>query len=369
MNRSPRRLLALSTLTLAFAACSGSSSNPAVGSGDDSGAFEAGADGAGEDATLEAGGPDGEPEGSVVPSHDASGPDGSKPMDAAVEAEGDSGVEAASEGGHDAAAESSSDDGGGADASRAEAAAPEASTLEAGSADASNSDGGVADSGPPREAGSGDGSDGASPFVPPVCDGVISPGEYGNQTDGANQQTTPTAVWFMTWSDTTLYLGISGATTSEGAVLYFSDDPAVLPDGGAASNGSTAGFTYDGTNVASLPLHGQLVAYVKDSYNETRPADGAGGWAPAASNQLTVCTSGTTRELSLPWSLVTGTSRPSSFGWLGYLTSSGGYVYGQVPQGNPGMNIGTAATFPWLYLVTDATPLSGTAPFANALQR
>jgi hypothetical protein len=223
------------------------------------------------------------------------------------------------------------------------------------------------------EAGATDASDGGgATFVPPTCDGVISAGEYGNQTDGHNQQSTSSGqTWYLTWSGTTVYVGIAASNLGEGTVLYVSDDPAIVPDGGTASSGSTAGFTYDGVGIAQLPMHAQLVAYVKGgTYNETRAADGSGGWSTQTSNALTVCTgANNTREFSIPWATITGGAIPSSFGWLGYAASSTGFVYGQVPQGNPAGTVGTSAVFPWLYDVTDATPVTGTLPFANALQR
>ena len=58
-----------------------------------------------------------------------------------------------------------------------------------------------------------------------------------------------------------------------------------------------------------------------------------------------------------------------AFGWFGLVTSSGGFVYGQVPTDNPGGAIGTNATYPFYYLVANATPGSGDKPFATKLSR
>jgi hypothetical protein len=371
MKRSTHCLLALPTLALAmaFAACSSSSNSGFPG--EDSGTPEGG----GEDATTEAGSPDSGAGDSTSPGSDATADSGEK-----TEAGGDGPVEAGNQpdsGTEDSAApEASTPEASTPEASMPEASTPEASTVEASttdsSVDAAGGDGASGD-GSAVEAGTADASDGGGAmFVAPTCDGVISPGEYGNQTDGANQQTTGSQVWYLTWSSTTIYVGITNANIGEGAVMYFSDDPAIATDAGTVSNGNTVGFTYDGAGIAELPMHSQLVAYVKSSYNETRADDGTGGWSTTpVANALTVCTNATTntREFSIPWTLISGGAVPSSFGWFGYVASATGFVYGQVPVGNPSGSVGTSAVFPWLYDVTDATPQTGTLPFANAVQR
>lgn len=362
MNRSSRCLLALPALALAtaLAACS-SSSNGGFGPGEDSGTPEGG-----EDATTEASSPEAGTGDSTAPGADASR-DAGEQAEAGVDAHVEAGnlVESGTE--DSMAPEASSPE-----ASTPEASSPEASTPEASTPDSSTGDATASGDSGTTDAGVADGSDGGGPtFVPPVCDGVISSGEYGNQTDGANQQTTGSQVWYMTWSSTTVYVGITNADTSEGAVMYFSDDPAIDADAGTTANGSTAGFTYDSVGIAQLPVHAQLVAYVKGSYNETRTDDGNGGWSTQqVANALTVCTgANNTREFSIPWATITGGALPSSFGWLGYLASGVGFVYGQVPLGNPAGTVGASAVFPWFYDVTNATPVTGTLPFANAVQR
>ncbi len=209
----------------------------------------------------------------------------------------------------------------------------------------------------------------ASSFVPPTCDGVIGAGEYGVHTDGQNQQTAGGQVWYATWDDTKIYLALAGANIAEGAVVYVSAAPTIAVDAGTNANGTTTGFAYDGEKVATLPLHAQLVAYVKATYNETRASDGAGGWSAAQAGQLTVCTNGTTREFAIPWATITGGARPASFGAFGLVTSSAGFVYAQVPIDNAGGAIGLSAVYPWYYLVANATPLTGDKPFGTKLTR
>ena len=51
---------------------------------------------------------------------------------------------------------------------------------------------------------------------------------------------------------------------------------------------------------------------------------------------------GNVREFAIPWSASRGGGIPASFLFFGYLTSSGGYVYGQAPNDNGGAFIGTS---------------------------
>jgi len=192
-------------------------------------------------------------------------------------------------------------------------------------------------------------------------DGVIGTGEYGNTQNGTNQIVTGTQqTWFMTWDATNLYVAVANANLSEGAIVYVSTDP-------NATNGSTAGMDYDGTNFASLPFKAQFVTYFKDGYREYRRADGNGGWTAPTSNYGAYASSanGSVRELAIPWSALTGTGIPSTFVFFGYVTSSGGYVYGQIPNDNAGAQIGVSASYTQYFNVTSAANHLSTPPFSN----
>ena len=252
---------------------------------------------------------------------------------------------------------------------------PSAPAIAPADGEAGAEDGGAGEPGddaaPPADAAPSDAgnvtdaaADAASPFdagPPPTIDGTIAPGEYGVHVDGQNRQASPgaapTTTWYMTWSETHLYLAVSAANVAEGLVLYVDHAP------GAAA-GSTAGNAYDGTNIASLPIPADFVAYVKSSYQEHRVADGANGWSAPVTAGITVAGTGNVREIAIPWTAIRPAGRPSSFAWLGYVTSPGGYVYGPMPTTNAGGNIGTAATYAAFYRVTDATPGTGTRPFS-----
>lgn len=202
-------------------------------------------------------------------------------------------------------------------------------------------------------------------FGTPTIDGTISSGEYGNHTDGQNQQTNGSQTWYMTWDDNNLYVGISGANLGEGAIIYLDQNPLAPINGGANSDGTLVGFDYDSTNFAALQFRADLVLYVKSSYREYRTANGANGWSDATSGFGSYAdNSGTnTREFSLPWSAIGG--RPASFAWFGYLTSADGYVYAPVPTENPGDRIGTAARYARYYIVNSTADGASTKPFSR----
>mgnify|MGYP000955664216 FL=1 len=196
-----------------------------------------------------------------------------------------------------------------------------------------------------------------------TIDGIISSGEYGTHSDGQNQQTNGGQVTYMNWDENNLYVGVTGATLSEGFVMYLDKDPQIPVNGGANSNGTNVGQGYDNTNFAELPFRADLVIYVKNDYREYRTTNGSNGWSSATSGFGVYSESGTTREFSIPWSAIG--SRPSAFNFFTYVTSSGGFVYGQVPTENGGGNIGTSARYERYYTVSTTAIGSSTPPFSR----
>lgn len=202
-------------------------------------------------------------------------------------------------------------------------------------------------------------------FNTPSIDGVVQPGEYGNTQSGTNQVATNTAqTWYMTWDASQLYVGIANANLSEGAVLYIEANPINPPNGGTSANGNLTGFNYDGEEVGTLPFRAQFVTYFKDGYNEYRKPDGNGNWTNAVSSYGTYASNGEVREFAIPWSAITGGGIPSSFLFLGLLTSSTGSVYGQVPNNNGGGLIGTSAAYTQYFVVNRTAHGSSTPPFS-----
>lgn len=202
-------------------------------------------------------------------------------------------------------------------------------------------------------------------FGTPTVDGTITAGEYGNHTNGANQGTSGGQVWYMTWDDTNLYVGLDVANAFEGAVLYLDINPITPINAGSNSDGNLGGQNYDNTSFAALPMRADFVTYFKNGYREYRTADSAGNWSGATSGFGSYADdSGDTRELAIPWSAITGGGRPASFAWFSYVTSGGGFVYGQIPTQNGSGTIGTSARYTAYYMVSNTANGSSTPPFS-----
>jgi len=202
-------------------------------------------------------------------------------------------------------------------------------------------------------------------FHTPSIDGVIQPGEYGNVQNRTNQIGTNTGqTWYMTWDAAHLYVGIATANLSEGAVVYIDASPANPPNGGASAGGNVAGFNYDGEEIATLPFRAQFVTYFKDGYNEYRNSDGNGNWTNPVSGYGTYASAGSVREFAIPWQAITGGGMPSSFLFLGLLSSITGHVYGQAPNDNGGGNVGTSAAYTQYFVVNSTANGSSTPPFS-----
>ncbi len=200
-------------------------------------------------------------------------------------------------------------------------------------------------------------------FNTPAINGVIAPGEYGVHTDGQNQQTNGGQTWYLTWDNTNLYVAVTNANLAEGAVLAIDRNPVSPPNGGTNSDGTLNALNYDNTAIGTLPFRADFRAYFKDGYQDYQTANGANGWNFGASGFGNYASgAGNVRELSIPWSAVTGGGRPASFLFTAYLSSSGGYIYGQLPTGNAG------ATSPgnWnrYYAVVNTNDTTSAKPFS-----
>jgi hypothetical protein len=203
----------------------------------------------------------------------------------------------------------------------------------------------------------------AAQFATPVIDGVINAGEYGTHTNGQNKF----GAWYMTWDDTNLYIGIDSSNFNEGAVVYIDYDPlSPYVNGGTNAAGNLSGFNYDGAQFTSLPMRADWVAYFKNGYREYRSRDGSGGWGAPTAGFGAFATSGTNiREISIPWSNITGGVRPASFNWFGYIVSGSGFIYnGTSGSGtNPEGFVGLSATAQYYYTVSSTANGASTKPF------
>ncbi len=201
----------------------------------------------------------------------------------------------------------------------------------------------------------------------PTINGTIGASEYGVHTNGENQQQSGGQTWYVTWDDNNLYFGITNANTNEAAVIYIDTNPIIPINGGDNADGTIVGQAYDNTNFAELPFRANVAMYVRGGgfpYREYRLSNGSGGWGTNVTGFGAFAeTDGNNREFSFPWSAVGG--RPASFAWFGYVTSSGGFVFGQVPTENAGGTIGTSARYSRYYIVNNTENSTSTKPFSR----
>jgi glycosidase len=202
-------------------------------------------------------------------------------------------------------------------------------------------------------------------FTTPTIDGVISPNEYGVHVDGQNQKNTGSQqTWFLTWDNTNLYVAVTNANLGEAARIVIDRNPLSPPNSGTDADGTLAALNYDNTGIGNLPFRADFQAYFKDGYRESHTANGANGWNSTGTNFGNYASgAGNVRELAIPWSAITGGGRPASFLFLAYLSSSpGGYIYGQVPQGNAEGN--SPGNYNRYYAVVNTENSTATKPFS-----
>jgi glycosidase len=202
----------------------------------------------------------------------------------------------------------------------------------------------------------------------PTIDGSIATGEYGSNNSLGNAGNTG-QTWYMTWDAMNLYIGIVNANVSEAAVIYVAGNPQNPPTCCGNADGNLTGFNYDGTDFASLPFRAKFVTYAKTDYREYRNSDGSGGWTSPVSYYGNYADNGSnqnTREVAIPWNAITsGSGIPSSFVFFGYLTSSGGYIYGQAPSDNNiGGFSGVSGTATQYFAVVNTGNGTSTPPFS-----
>lgn len=203
-------------------------------------------------------------------------------------------------------------------------------------------------------------------FTTPTIDGSIGSGEYGTHTNGQNQQFAEDRTFFLTWDETYLYVGVSGHTNfNDAIVLYMDIDPQVPVNSGSNSNGTLTGINYDGVT-PTLPFRADFFAYVKSDYDDYKTDDGSGGWGTSTTNSLTknFNAGNDVGEFRIPWSAITGSAKPSSFNWIGFMSYSGGGggTFARVPTGNPS---GTSPEMVRYYTVSSTANGSSTKPFSQ----
>lgn len=200
-------------------------------------------------------------------------------------------------------------------------------------------------------------------FNTPSINGTIGAGEYGTHTSGQNQITSGPITWFLTWDDTHLFIAVTGHDQfSNGMNLYIDTDPQVPVNAGTNANGSNVGPNFDGV-IPNLPFRANFYAFLKFDFDTYRNSDGSGGWTGSINNTFTKNFNDPSdvAEVRIPWSVITGGSRPASFNFLGYMSFSGG-LFAPFPSANPS---GTAPNKVRYFTVSTTADVSATKPFSR----
>ncbi len=167
-------------------------------------------------------------------------------------------------------------------------------------------------------------------FNTPTIDGSIGSGEYGNHTDGFNQYNDGTRNWYLTWNNTHLFIATDGNGNpgDDELVIFIDTDPQTPANGGSDANGALGGpGDFDGNNYGRLPFRANFVAFVRNFFDQHRTHNGSGGWNTNIDNSPDIndFSSGTVQEVSIAWSIITGSGRPAAFRVFFYLNGNDPY--------------------------------------------
>lgn len=199
-------------------------------------------------------------------------------------------------------------------------------------------------------------------FTTPSIDGSISEGDYG----ASHTLTVDSRTWHITWDNTNLYVGVTGHTNFNDAIVLYIDVDNLNPiNSGSNSDGTANGTNYDNVN-PNFPFRADFFAYVKDVYDDYKSDDGQGGWGASTANTLTKSFNdgNDVGEFAIPWSAITGGGRPASFNFLGFMSYSGGGggTFARIPANNPS---GTGADMVRYFTISNTANGSSTTPFSQ----
>lgn len=214
----------------------------------------------------------------------------------------------------------------------------------------------------------------------PVQDGIPNASEY----NGNSFQTFNGGTWYMTWDANNLYIGKTGGTDYEPAIVYLDLDPKLPVNGGSDANGNKRGVdevlkriaapnTQSGV-VPVLPFRADVRVYCgTNGLISISRANGTGGWGPESSANLFVSNSGSSREMVLSWSALTGGGTiPAAFNWFGYASNDQNdqngfqnYRYDLAPKNDDASAYANGATpqFPYYYTIISTANNNSTRPF------
>lgn len=224
--------------------------------------------------------------------------------------------------------------------------------------------------------------------TPPVRDGIISDGEYGNTLAGnvntnkfttSNDPNNPNnangGTWYMTWDSNNLYVAKTGGTDGEPTIMYLDTDPTLPVTGGSGGDdkGNLDGVGDYGVTPA-LPFRADARIFLIGGDNnrsiQLQRRDGNGNWVVSGSAGLNYSGSGTNREFSMSWNALTGGGTiPASFNWFGFCNNAqqggGNYRYDQAPANylSFGTSGGSRPAVEYYYTVASTASGTGTKPF------
>ena len=207
--------------------------------------------------------------------------------------------------------------------------------------------------------------------TPPYQDGTINTGEYGSNNSDIQGHTK----YYMTWDNNNLYIGIEDSDNKlnyEAALCYLDFDNDLPVNTSDTSKGSTQGYyTYD-HNHLYLPFASNAVIFAStDSFEVRLHANGYWKSIRALHSYPTSLNSGTV-EISIPWNILTGSTRPTSFNFfftrLYYNASYNNGIYYPSPAQSPNSyydsNGNRKSFFTEYHTVTSTADGSSTPPFS-----
>lgn len=213
-------------------------------------------------------------------------------------------------------------------------------------------------------------------------DGPFDGAAYGQNnsysSDGVN--------WYMTWDDTNLYIGVTGATDLDSVVVYIDADPLELVTSGGNGYGSTRGFgkfdTNRGNSMSVLPFRADYALAFNRNQNALVNTTASGAYAIASqSTNSFVQQNGSigntrfypaqgarSRKIIIPWNNITrGTGRPDAFNWLGFVRAAGSNATrGMAPRNNNfAGTLNNNNPIAYYFTVSDTNNGTSTTPFSR----
>jgi len=215
---------------------------------------------------------------------------------------------------------------------------------------------------------------------------VPNEGDFIGTAYGSNNSYTSSngVTWYMTWDDTNLYIGVTGALDSDSVVVYIDTDPLELVTSGGNGYGSTRGFdrfdTGKGNGVRStLPFRADYALAFNRNQTVSGNTNASGAYATASGSTNSFVqrsgSIGTTRfypaqgadkrKIIIPWRTITGSTRPDAFNWLGYVRAAGSNAArGMAPRQNTSPFTGGNPTAHY-FTVSDTNNGTSTPPFSR----